>query len=98
MPTADVDGRAVTLRTRDGAPLITDEGHHILDLALGRIGDPHALAVGLTTIPGVVEHGLFIGIAERALIGHADGRVEEILPAALGGIDYIAEDMRSFDA
>ena len=98
LATADVDGRDVTLRLDGDAPLTTDEGHHILDLRLGRIGDPHALAVGLNAIPGVVEHGLFIGLAERALIGHADGRVDQILPAALGGADYIAEDMRSLDA
>lgn len=99
LSTADVDGRAAALRPAgDGQPLTTDEGHHILDLHLGRIGDPHALAAGLTAIPGVVEHGLFIGLAERALIGYPDGRVEEVLPATQGGMDYIDEDMRSNDA
>ncbi len=98
LATADVDGRRVALRMAGEAPLTTDEGHHILDLHLGRIGDPRALAAGLTAIPGVVEHGLFIGLAERALIGYPDGRVEEVLPAALGGADYISEDMRSSDA
>lgn len=96
---ADVDGRRVEVR-RDGAgPLVTDEGHHILDLHLGRIGDPRALADRLNAIPGVVEHGLFIGVAERAFIGHSDGRVEDILPAPrLADDDYIEEVLRSLDA
>src|SRR5690606_29431789 len=60
----DVDGREVTLRPGPDGPLITDEGHHILDLHLARIGDANALSHALTRIPGVVEHGLFIGMAE----------------------------------
>ncbi|MBA3326286.1 MAG: ribose-5-phosphate isomerase RpiA, partial [Rhodobacteraceae bacterium] len=98
LATADVDGRDVTLREHGGGALATDEGHHILDLRLGRIGDPRGLASGLNAIPGVVEHGLFIGLAELALIGHADGRVEAVLPAGDGRSDYIAEDMRGLDA
>ncbi|CAN5794463.1 ribose-5-phosphate isomerase RpiA [soil metagenome] len=73
---ADVDGREVTLRRREGAPLVTDEGHHILELRLRRIGDPAALAAALAALPGVVEHGLFLGMAKQAIFGHADGGVE----------------------
>jgi ribose 5-phosphate isomerase A len=52
-----------------GNPYMTDEGHHILDCNFGEIPDPPALADKLRRIPGVVEHGLFIGMAEMALVG-----------------------------
>ena len=61
-------GAQVSLRG-GGNPFVTDEGHHILDCTFGEILDPAALAVKLHAIPGVVEHGLFIGMAETALIG-----------------------------
>jgi ribose 5-phosphate isomerase A len=61
----------------DGRPFVTDEGHHILDCSFGRIDDPVALARELDSLPGVVEHGLFIGLAKVALVGHGD-RVEEL--------------------
>jgi ribose 5-phosphate isomerase A len=75
---ADVDGREVAVRMDGGAPLVTDEGHHILDLRLGRIGDPAALSSALLAVPGVVETGLFLGMAERAILGRADGTASEI--------------------
>jgi ribose 5-phosphate isomerase A len=63
-------GATVSLRYfADGNPYVTDEGHHILDCTFGEIADPPALAERLRSIPGVVEHGLFIGMAEMALIG-----------------------------
>lgn len=65
-------GAQVSLR--GGAePFVTDEGHHILDCTFGEILDPAALANKLKAIPGVVEHGLFIGMAEMALIGNGAG-------------------------
>ena len=66
-------------------PLVTDEGHHILDLHLGRIGDPAALAAALNALPGVVEHGLFIGMADAVVVGHADGRTELLRPVRRAG-------------
>ncbi len=81
---ADVAGRRAAVRMADGGPLVTDEGHHILDLHLGRIDDPKALAAALNAIPGVVEHGLCRGMAERARVGHPDGRVEEMTPGGAG--------------
>jgi len=57
-------------------PLITDSGHYLLDCHLEAIADPKALAEKLNQIPGVVENGLFIGIATDAVIGFADGRAE----------------------
>ena len=53
--------------------LHTDGGHLILDLACGVIPDPKALGAVLDTIPGVVEHGLFIGYAEQVIVGEASG-------------------------
>jgi ribose 5-phosphate isomerase A len=57
-------------------PYQTDEGHFILDCALSAEGDPDALDQQVKLVPGVVEHGLFIGIAERALLGRPDGGVD----------------------
>jgi ribose 5-phosphate isomerase len=71
-------GASVKLRARrDGSAYITDNGNPILDCSFGLIENPAALAEKLSRIPGIVEHGLFIGLAERALIGRAKG-VEEI--------------------
>lgn len=58
---------------RDGHPFVTDGGHLIVDAALERIPDPLSLAARLAEIPGVVEHGLFVGIAHSAIIASAAG-------------------------
>jgi ribose 5-phosphate isomerase A len=55
---------------------MTDEGHYILDCAIPEGADPEALDRAIKPLPGVVEHGLFIGIAHRALLGRPDGDVE----------------------
>jgi len=71
-------GATTKLRIKsDGKPFVTDEGHHILDCSFGKIADPPALALALSDTPGIVEHGLFIGIAKLALVGHGN-RVEEL--------------------
>ncbi|MBV0892414.1 ribose-5-phosphate isomerase RpiA [Paracoccus sp. Z118] len=70
--------RPMLLRQRDDKVFCTDEGHVILDLSLENIHDPARLAAGLAAIPGVVEHGLFLGMAELALIGSPDGSVIEL--------------------
>jgi ribose 5-phosphate isomerase A len=59
-------------QTADGKPYITDEGHHILDCNFGQIADPPALARILSDMPGIVEHGLFIGMASVVLIAKGD--------------------------
>jgi ribose 5-phosphate isomerase A len=74
----DVDGRLATLRLRRDEPFITDEGHFIIDLHLKRIGDPRGLALMLNQVPGVVENGLFIDIADAVIVGHEDGASEVI--------------------
>jgi ribose 5-phosphate isomerase A len=64
------------LRTDDGEPYRTDEGHYLLDCVLRPGIDVEALADELERVPGVVEHGLFIGMAERVLLGRPDGSVD----------------------
>jgi ribose 5-phosphate isomerase A len=70
---AGCPGRALLRKTRDGLPFVSDCGHWILDAHLGRIADPGALADRLARIPGVVEHGLFIGLAQTAILANPDG-------------------------
>lgn len=60
-------GGEPTLRQTDGGPFETDGGHYILDCATGPIAEPAALAVRIKSVSGVVEHGLFIGMADRVL-------------------------------
>jgi ribose 5-phosphate isomerase A len=57
----------------DGHAFVTDGGHWIVDAELGRIDDPRALAHALCTIPGVMEHGLFIGLAQTAIVAGPEG-------------------------
>jgi ribose 5-phosphate isomerase A len=66
----------ISVRASGDGPFLTDGGHLILDASFGRIPDADALARELNAIPGVVEHGLFIGIASLAIIaGPAGARV-----------------------
>jgi ribose 5-phosphate isomerase A len=67
----------VTLRQKDGAIFKTDSGHVIYDCAIGAIQSAPKLAEALSLIPGVVEHGLFIGLATTLLIA-GPGEVEVI--------------------
>ena len=96
----DVDGHRVEVRPGKGGPLVTDEGNHILDLHLERIGDAPRLASALNMVPGVVEHGLFIDMADCAVLGHANGSTEVLYRPGAGGADPvdIAELMRNQDA
>ncbi|WP_127115360.1 ribose-5-phosphate isomerase RpiA [Shimia sediminis] len=72
----DVLGRTSTLRMNGESPYMTDEGNHILDLHLNRIGDARQMAMVLNQMPGVVENGLFIDICDAVIVGYGDGRVE----------------------
>lgn len=64
------------LRMADDEPYVTDEGHYILDCPLADGVDIEALDRELRHVPGVLEHGLFIGMAERALLGTPEGELE----------------------
>jgi len=66
-------GPALLRRGKDGHAFVTDSGHWILDAALERISDPEALANGLAAVAGVVEHGLFIRLAQSAVLGGVEG-------------------------
>jgi len=66
----------VKLRLKaDGQPFVTDNGNFILDCAFGRIDDPEALDEALKMVPGVVENGLFLGLADAAIIAGPSGVV-----------------------
>jgi ribose 5-phosphate isomerase A len=58
---------------KDGHAFVTDGGHWIVDAVLGRIDDPQAMSAALSGIPGVMEHGLFIGLAQTAILAGPDG-------------------------
>jgi ribose 5-phosphate isomerase A len=68
-------GMAPVLRRKDGQPVRTDGGNLIYDAPCGRIEEPAALAAALKSVTGVVDHGLFLDLADRALIGGPDGVV-----------------------
>ena len=75
---AGAPGQALLRRDTNGHAFVTDSGHWILDASLGRIADPKALAERLSSIPGVVEHGLFVGLAQVAILsGPAGIRIVE---------------------
>ncbi len=63
----------LTLRMTAGEPFVTDGGHLIIDASFGRIPDARALSDVLHAIPGVVEHGLFLGLADLAVIAGSTG-------------------------
>jgi ribose 5-phosphate isomerase A len=68
------------LRSGEGglAPYVTDEGHYILDAFIPPEASPADLDHALKRVPGVVEHGLFLEMAELALLGRPDGTVERL--------------------
>ncbi len=70
---AGVAGEMVLRTAKDGHVFVTDGGHWIVDAHLGRIGDAPRLAGLLSVIPGVVEHGLFIGLAGTVVLAGAQG-------------------------
>ncbi len=70
---AGVCGEMTIRKANNGHVFVTDGGHWIVDAHLGRIGDAPRLAALLNAIPGVVEHGLFIGLANTAVLAGANG-------------------------
>ena len=63
----------LALRIKDGELFVTDNGNVIIDCSFGKIPDAQKLASVISTIPGVVDHGLFIGMAGLAILGGPDG-------------------------
>lgn len=72
--------QATLRRDETGAPVLTDEGHHLLDCQVpdGDLGDLGDLASALKATLGVVDHGLFLDVADEVLLGHADGTVHSL--------------------
>lgn len=64
-----------TLRAaeRKDGPVVTDNGNLVIDCAFGPIDDPDALAADLSALPGVLDHGLFVGLADAVYVGTDDG-------------------------
>ena len=73
LATVRASGALKLRQGKDGHAFVTDGGHWIVDAALGRIDDPKAMADALSGIPGVMEHGLFIGLAQTAILAGPDG-------------------------
>lgn len=72
-------GVGPSLRLREGRPVLTEGGNLIYDAACGAIPNPAALAADLKSLTGVVEHGLFLDLADEAFVGTETG-VERLLP------------------
>ncbi|MFQ3284810.1 ribose-5-phosphate isomerase A, partial [Natronomonas sp.] len=64
-----------TLRAaeRKDGPVVTDNGNLVIDCAFGSIDDPGSLAADLSALPGVLDHGLFVGLADAVYVGTDDG-------------------------
>lgn len=69
---------AADLRSEDGDPVVTDEGHFLLDCVLPPEGDLRPLADAIKATVGVVEHGLFLGLADEVILGTPEGEVETL--------------------
>jgi ribose 5-phosphate isomerase A len=65
----------------NGSPFITDGGHFIVDCATGPIADPAKLAIAIKQTTGVVDHGLFIGLASEAVTVDPNGEIHHLLPS-----------------
>ena len=74
---SDLGAKVVRRQDKSGNPYLTDEGHHILDCHFAEIPDPPALARILSDMPGIVEHGLFVGMVSVLLMAKG-GEVEEL--------------------
>jgi ribose 5-phosphate isomerase A len=75
----------LTLRMTNGEPFVTDGGHFIIDASFGRIPDTRALSNALFAIPGVVEHGLFLGMTDTAIVAGSTGvRILHAIQQSIG--------------
>jgi ribose 5-phosphate isomerase A len=70
--------KEISLRKKNREIFVTDHGHYILDCHFEKIADASALNISLHLIPGVVETGLFVSMASKAIIGYEDGKIESI--------------------
>jgi ribose 5-phosphate isomerase A len=70
---AGCQGEISLRQASNGEPFVTDQGNVILDFAFGHIPEPEVLAFALKRVPGVVEHGLFLGVADLAIVAEPGG-------------------------
>jgi ribose 5-phosphate isomerase A len=78
---SDIGGKAaVRMSQEKNGPTVTDNGNYVVDVDFGPITDPSNLDRELRSIPGVLENGLFTKMADKVIIAHPDGKVEEIKP------------------
>ena len=73
---SDLGAKVIQRQDKSGKAYVTDEGHHILDCHFGQIPNPVALARTLSDMPGIVEHGLFVGMTSVVVMAKS-GSVEE---------------------
>ena len=66
-------GAEVARREQDGEPVLTDDGNYILDCRFGPVDDADKLGRAIDAIPGVVEHGLFLGLADLVIVAGQEG-------------------------
>jgi ribose 5-phosphate isomerase A len=78
---SDIGGKAaVRMSQEKNGPTVTDNGNYVVDVDFGPITDPSNLDRELRSIPGVLENGLFTKMADKVIIAHSNGKVEEIIP------------------
>ena len=82
---AKLGGRPKLRLANDGSPYVTDGGHYIIDCAFGRMNDPAEIAHELDTTVGVIEHGIFLGLATEVFVGGPGGVAHLKLGAAKAG-------------
>lgn len=70
---ASLGAKVVLRQTKEGGPFVTDQGNYILDSHFGQIADPAALAKTLNQRVGIVEHGLFVKLAQEVIVGTDQG-------------------------
>lgn len=66
----------ISLRVKNNKTFVTDGGHFIIDASFSRISDPESLSNALFSIPGVVEHGLFLNLANKSVVAMANGEIK----------------------
>jgi len=71
---------AVRMSQEKNGPTVTDNGNYVIDVDFGPVTDPLNLDRKLRSIPGILENGLFTKMADKVIIAHPDGKLEEIKP------------------
>lgn len=69
----ELGGEPELRRLSSGGPFVTDNGNYIVDVDMGEIKDPESLTERLNQVPGVIDNGIFVGVADRVIVGHEGG-------------------------